>query len=52
MKIPTHQAKPTDNQNVVPKGQVVVGKSVITGGPVVSGPKSSYRPPRFSKKSK
>lgn len=50
--IPAHPSKPSDNQNVVPRGQRVVGVSPITGGPIVEGPKSSYRPPRFSHKPK
>ena len=48
--IPMHPSKPTDGQNIVAHGQRIVGTSPITGGPIVSGPKSSYRPPRFAKK--
>lgn len=50
--IPVHSSKASDGQNAVPRGQRIVGTSPITGGPIVSGPKSSYRPPRFSKKPK
>lgn len=42
--IPAHPSKSSDNQNVVPRGQRVVGVSPITGGPIVEGPKSSYKP--------
>jgi hypothetical protein len=48
--IPVHPCPPSVGQNAIPRDQRVVGTSPITGGPIVSGPKSSYRPPRNKRK--